>query len=54
MMIPELINSIRNLIFTLPSQINQLVKQVNNIKLDDYHDLPLERRLGSNESQKEC
>lgn len=35
MMIPELINSIRNLIFTLPSQINQLVKQVNNIKLDD-------------------
>ena len=35
MMIPELISSIRNLIFTLPSQINQLVKQVNNIKLDD-------------------
>ena len=35
MMLPELINSIRNLIITLPSQINQLVKQVNNIKLDD-------------------
>mgnify|MGYP000759979648 CR=1 FL=1 len=31
----ELIASIRNLIFTLPAQINQLVKQVNHIQLDD-------------------
>ena len=35
MLIPELITSIRNLIFTLPAQINQLVKQVNHIQLDD-------------------
>lgn len=35
MLIPELVTSIRNLIFTLPAQINQLVKQVNNIELDD-------------------
>ena len=35
MLIPELIASIRNLIFTLPAQINQLVKQVNHIQLDD-------------------
>lgn len=31
----ELITSIRNLIFTLPAQINQLVKEINNIQLDD-------------------
>ena len=35
MLIPELITSIRNLIFTLPAQINQLVKQMNHIQLDD-------------------
>lgn len=35
MLIPELITSIRNLIFTLPAQINQLVKEINNIQLDD-------------------
>ena len=35
MLIPELIASIRNLIFTLPAQINQLVKQMNHIQLDD-------------------
>lgn len=35
MLIPELVTSIRNLIFTLPAQINQLVKQANNIELDN-------------------
>ena len=35
MLIPELITSIRNLIFTLPAQINQLVKEINDIQLDD-------------------
>lgn len=35
MLIPELVTSIRNLIFTLPAQINQLVKEVNDIQLDD-------------------
>ncbi len=35
MLIPELITSIRNLILTLPAQINQLVKEINNIQLDD-------------------
>ena len=35
MLIPELITSIRNLIFTLPAQINQLVKEINKIQLDD-------------------
>ena len=30
MLIPELITSIRNLIFTHPAQINQLVKQMNH------------------------
>lgn len=35
MLIPELVTSIRNLIFTLPAQINQLVNKANNIELDN-------------------
>lgn len=35
LLIPELYSSIRNLVVTLPGQLNQLVDQLNNVKLDD-------------------
>lgn len=35
LLIPELYSSIRNLVFTLPGQLNDLVDQLNNVKLDD-------------------
>ena len=35
MMIPELYSSIRNLIFTLPGQLNDLVDRFSAVKLDD-------------------
>ena len=35
MLIPELYSSIRNLVFTLPGQLNDLVDKLNTIKIDD-------------------
>ncbi len=35
LLIPELYKSIRNLIFTLPSQLNQVIYNLNNIELKD-------------------
>lgn len=35
LLIPELYSSIRNLVFTLPGQLNELVDKLNNVKLED-------------------
>lgn len=35
LLIPELYSSIRNLVYTLPGQLNDLVDKLNNVKLDD-------------------
>lgn len=35
LLLPELYASIRNLVFTLPGQLNSLMNQINNIQLDD-------------------
>lgn len=35
LLIPELYVSIRNLVFTLPGQLNEMVQKINDIKVDD-------------------